>query len=74
MQAVISHQKGGGGGGSWSLAFHASRVETDSATACVIMYSLFVNNIIYKMLCFAKKFLVHLAYKDVDHFHFHYIA
>ena len=30
----------------------------DSATACVIIYSLFVNNIIYKLLCFRKKFLV----------------
>ena len=32
------------------------------------MYSLFVKNIIYKLLCFVKKFLVHLRYKDVDRF------
>ena len=49
----------------------------ESATPSVIMYSLFLNNIIYTTLWFVKKFLVHPnswsiqilgPYKDVDRF------
>ena len=72
MQAVVRCQKGGGGGGvghgprrsmptEWKLGMIAGQLY-------VIMYALFVNNIIYKLLCFGKKFLVHLTHKDVDRF------
>ena len=41
--------KGAGRRGAWCQAFHASRVETGdkNATACFILWLLFVNNAIY---------------------------
>ena len=65
MQAVVRRQKGGHGPRrsmrrEWKLGM--------SATPCVIIYSLFLNNIIYRMLWFVKKFLVYVTYKDVDRF------
>ena len=49
-----------------------AKTEIESAPACVIMWSPFINNIIYRMLCFVKTILRKLmSYMHISHTNAH---